>query len=74
VTRQHRGHRLGLLVKLAMLDLLPEREPQLTRIITGNAEENRHMIAINDEIGFAVLDRWPCWELEVERVLAAGRG
>jgi GNAT superfamily N-acetyltransferase len=74
VTGQHRGHRLGLLVKLGMLELLPEREPQLTCVITSNAEENLHMIAINDELGFAVLDRWPSWELEVRRALAAGRG
>ena len=29
VTRPHRGHRLGLLVKTAMLELLAEAEPQL---------------------------------------------
>jgi GNAT superfamily N-acetyltransferase len=70
VTRPHRGHRLGLLVKVAMLELLAGREPQLTRIITGNADGNRHMIAINDELGFTVLDRWPSWEIEVAGALA----
>ena len=70
VSRPHRGHRLGLLVKVAMLELLAEREPQLTRIITGDADGNRHMIAINDELGFAVLDRWPSWEIEVAQALA----
>src|ERR1700729_1021223 len=35
VARPHRGHRLGLLLKLAMLDLLAAKEPRLTRIITG---------------------------------------
>ncbi len=70
VARPHRGHRLGLLVKVAMLELLAEREPQLTRIITGNADENRHMIAINAELGFAVLDRWPSWQAEVAQALA----
>ena len=29
VTRAHRGHRLGLLIKVAMLELLAEREPQV---------------------------------------------
>ena len=29
VVRAHRGHRLGLLVKTAMLDLLAAAEPQL---------------------------------------------
>jgi GNAT superfamily N-acetyltransferase/RimJ/RimL family protein N-acetyltransferase len=65
VARPHRGHRLGLLVKLAMLELLAVREPQLTRIITGNADANEHMIAINAGLGFDVLDRWGSWEIDV---------
>jgi hypothetical protein len=64
VARPHRGHRLGLLVKIAMLELLAGREPQLTRIITGNADANEHMIAINAGLGFAALDRWLSWEIE----------
>jgi GNAT superfamily N-acetyltransferase len=68
VARPHRGHRLGLLLKLVMLDLLAEEEPQLTRILTGNAAGNKHMIAINDQLGFTVLDRWPSWELDVADV------
>ena len=63
MARPHRGHRLGLLVKLAMLDLLAAREPQVTRINTGNADGNRHMIAINERLCFRVLGRWPSWEL-----------
>jgi GNAT superfamily N-acetyltransferase len=70
VARPHRGHRLGLLLKLAMLDLLAAEEPQLTRIITGNAGGNEHMIAINDRLGFEVLDRWLTWELDVADVPA----
>jgi len=70
VARPHRGHRLGLLVKLAMLDLLAEREPQLATIITGNADANTHMIAINEQLGFTKVDRWRSWDLSVERALA----
>ena len=73
VAGPHRGHRLGLLVKVAMLELLAEREPQLTRIVTGNADGNAHMIAINDELGYTVLDRWPSWEMEVARALVPPR-
>jgi RimJ/RimL family protein N-acetyltransferase len=54
VTRPHRGHRLGLLVKAAMLQWLADAEPDLNRIETGNADSNEHMIAINSELGFAV--------------------
>ena len=69
VSRPHRGHRLGLLAKVAMLELLAEYEPQLTRIFTGNADANEHMIAINNDLGFRVLDEWPCFEVGVAQVL-----
>jgi GNAT superfamily N-acetyltransferase len=70
VTRPHRGHRLGLLLKIAMLDLLAEREPQLRWIITGNADGNAHMIAINALLGFQLFDRWASWQLDVAKALA----
>ena len=54
VTKKHRGHRLGLLTKAAMLGLLATTEPQLERISTWNAEVNKHMIAVNDELGYTV--------------------
>jgi GNAT superfamily N-acetyltransferase len=54
VTRKHRGHRLGLLAKLAMMELLATAEPQIERISTWNAQVNEYMIAINEAIGYAV--------------------
>jgi RimJ/RimL family protein N-acetyltransferase len=54
VTRKHRGHRLGLLTKIAMMELLATTEPQLERISTWNAETNEHMIAVNEAIGYTV--------------------
>jgi RimJ/RimL family protein N-acetyltransferase len=71
VVRAHRGHRLGLLVKVAMMELLAETEPGLERVITGNADINRHMIAINEALGFRVLDLWPHWQLDVAQVTQA---
>jgi GNAT superfamily N-acetyltransferase/RimJ/RimL family protein N-acetyltransferase len=56
VIRKHRGHRLGLLVKTAMLDWLATAEPRLERIVTGNAAVNQHMIAINAALGYELLD------------------
>jgi hypothetical protein len=70
VARPHRGHRLGLLVKAAMLDRLAAREPQISRILTGNADDNKHMIAINAELGFGVLGNWLSWEIEVAQAVA----
>jgi RimJ/RimL family protein N-acetyltransferase len=55
VTRPHRGHRLGLLVKTAMLEWLAEAEPGVQRISTSNATANEHMIAVNEALGYEVL-------------------
>lgn len=71
VTGAHRGHRLGLRVKAAMLELLAAHEPQLSQILTLTAEGNKHMIAINTELGFEVLERQLSWELETARVPTA---
>jgi RimJ/RimL family protein N-acetyltransferase len=68
VTRAHRGHRLGLLIKLAMMDLLAATEPGLRHVTTGNAQSNEHMVAINDEIGYRILGAWKIWELDLATV------
>jgi GNAT superfamily N-acetyltransferase len=70
VTRPHRGHRLGLLIKVAMLELLAEREAQLSRVVTANGDSNSHMIAINEKLGYRVLDSRTSWQLDVADVLA----
>jgi GNAT superfamily N-acetyltransferase len=69
VTRAHRGHRLGLRLKLAMLDRLASREPQVAHILTSNSETNGHMISINETLGYYVLGQ-PArsWELQAARV------
>jgi GNAT superfamily N-acetyltransferase len=72
VTRPHRGHRLGLLVKVAMLELLGSHERRISRIITGNTDTNEHMVAINSELGYQIMDYWVSWELEVADAARAG--
>jgi hypothetical protein len=69
VAREHRGRRLGLRLKLAMLDLLARQEPQVTHLLTSNTETNTHMISINEELGYYVLGK-PArsWELPAARV------
>ena len=57
VVRAHRGHRLGLLLKLEMLRWLAEEEPQVREIDTWNAESNDHMIGVNEVLGYRVMGR-----------------
>lgn len=52
VLRQHRGRRLGMLVKAANLERLAVEQPGARRIGTWNAEENSYMLAINIALGF----------------------
>jgi GNAT superfamily N-acetyltransferase len=55
VVRSHRGHRLGLLLKIGMLKWLATEEPQIRVLDTDNAASNSFMIGINDLIGYRVI-------------------
>lgn len=65
VTRAHRGHRLGLLLKSGMNLWLRETEPQLETVDTWNAESNDHMVSVNEELGY----RWMGRGLQFQRTL-----
>jgi hypothetical protein len=73
VTRPHRGHRLGLLVKTEMMTWLAEAEPRLERIATLNAAANQYMIGINEALGYQVAGRpYLDVELAVDAALPPG--
>ncbi|MCF6378901.1 GNAT family N-acetyltransferase [Nocardioides KLBMP 9356] len=57
VRREHRGHRLGVAVKVANLRLLQRERPDVTRLTTYNAEVNSHMIGVNEALGFRPVAR-----------------
>ncbi|WP_435770145.1 GNAT family N-acetyltransferase [Nocardioides sp. SYSU DS0651] len=60
VHRDHRGHRLGLAVKVANLRSLQAAADVSGRgVVTWNAEVNAHMIGINERLGF-VPTAWNC--------------
>jgi len=65
VLRQHRGHRLGMAVKLANLESLQASFPGVNLIVTGNASENAPMIAVNEMLGFEVVANGTFWQKEV---------
>jgi len=62
VLRDHRGHRLGVLLKIAMLRWLREVEPQLRTLDTWNAASNAHMIGVNEVLGYRVVASGIEWQ------------
>ena len=62
VLPEHRGHRLGMLVKLANLRRLAERSPGTSTIVTWNARANDPMIAVNDALGCQVVSVGYTWQ------------
>ena len=56
VHREHRGHRLGLATKAANLRHLQQHHPEMTRVVTQNAETNDYMVSINELMGFAPVE------------------
>lgn len=55
VVPERRGNGLGLWVKAAMLEWLRAEWPAVAEIETDNAEDNEHMLAVNERLGFRPL-------------------
>lgn len=65
VLSEHRGHRLGLLLKIAMLEWLAQDEPQLRVLDTWNSESNAHMIGVNEALGYRISARGYTWQMHL---------
>jgi len=65
VLREHRGHRLGMLLKLANLAHLERYSPGHPSVLTFNAEENRPMLDVNEAVGFAALGYEGAWRKDL---------
>ncbi|WP_350349635.1 GNAT family N-acetyltransferase [Agromyces sp. G08B096] len=62
VLAAHRGHGLGLRMKLANLLALIDADPSRVRVVTWNADENAHMLAINLALGFEPIAIESAWQ------------
>ena len=60
----HRGHALGVAIKVANHQQLREHFPRCRRLITGNADVNVAMNAVNDALGYEEVER--CLEMQRE--------
>lgn len=57
VLRAHRGHRLGLALKLANLDALSAQFPLAVAVHTTTEDTNTPIIAVNEQLGFLPVER-----------------
>ena len=65
VVREHRGRRLGMLIKAANLQRLARTHPSVRRVGTWNAEENAPMLDINIALGFHPAGGAGEWQLDL---------
>lgn len=65
VIGRHRGHQLGLWMKARMLQRLIKERPAAKYIRTGNANVNKQMLAINEQLGFRHAWQTTLWQLPV---------
>lgn len=65
VLKEHRGHRLGLAMKLANQRAVLAAEPRVRQIETLNAEQNAPMVAVNEQLGFWIVERVERWQGEL---------
>lgn len=57
VVRGHRGHRLGLRMKARNHQAVLRAFPGCATLLTGNADVNAHMNAVNDRLGYRPVER-----------------
>jgi GNAT superfamily N-acetyltransferase len=61
VHRDHRGHSLGMAVKIENLRRLQADHPTRKRVTTGNDDTNSYMVSINEQLGFRIVELCPAY-------------
>ena len=62
VHKAHRGHRLGMAVKVENLRRLQADHPERQRVVTGNDDTNSWMVSINEDLGFRIVELCPAYQ------------
>jgi GNAT superfamily N-acetyltransferase len=70
----HRGHRLGVALKVANLQRAQSDHRDRRVLHTWNADSNRPMLAVNEQLGFRPVERLEEWQLDLPRNAAAPAG
>ncbi|MGQ0844261.1 MAG: GNAT family N-acetyltransferase [Sporichthyaceae bacterium] len=65
VDPEHRGHRLGVLLKVANLRNTLAHCPDVATVLTWNAVSNGPMIDVNEALGFHLFDHWGEWQVRL---------
>ena len=64
VVPEHRGHRLGALVKIVNLDALEQSVKGVESVQTWNASDNSFMLAVNQAMGFRPVEEYAAWQMD----------
>jgi GNAT superfamily N-acetyltransferase len=65
VLQEHRGNKLGLLIKVANMARLSEQFPDARVLYTWNAPENRYLLKVNQQLGFTTAGVTGIWQKEL---------
>jgi GNAT superfamily N-acetyltransferase len=65
VLREHRGHRLGALMKATVLREVAASFPAVRRVSTYNSDTNTPMVAVNEALGFRPAGQLSTWSLRL---------
>lgn len=67
VDPDHRGRRIGTVLKIENQRQLRRRRPMTRYVHTWNEESNRYMIDVNETLGFRRVDEWTAYQKRLHK-------